>query len=67
MCFWAVNALPVLLPLHVARSIMSYLFDMSKELVNKQVVFSFLLIFFKYISEVLCHHSLTGSLLHAVG
>jgi len=25
------------------------------------------LLFFKYISEVLCHHLLTGSLLHAVG
>lgn len=41
MWFWTVNALPALLPLHVADPVMSHFHDMSKEPVNAQMVLAF--------------------------
>lgn len=41
MCFWTVNALPALLPLHVADPVMSHFRDTSKEAGNAQMFSAF--------------------------
>lgn len=41
MCFWTVNALPALLPLHVADPAMSHFCDASKEPGSAQMFSAF--------------------------